>query len=147
MQTLNAVASLIHNATTSSDVTHLSGRACLTLTQLSATLEQPGEYANQLDSRVEAVISELRGLHSSLSNETLDSKLRRAVEKCRKCCLKALLQFQSGTSERFNIVRVLEDITAFLEHAVNVSRGTLVNRRDETVASLDTLFQIGRAHV
>lgn len=142
MQTFNVVAGYIYSATSKNDVSQLIPRSCTTLSQLVASLDQPGGDDGQLNLRAEAAISELRRLQSLFTGETLDSKLRRIVEKCRKSALQALSRFQPGTSERDTIIQVLESIVAFLEHIVNASAETTAEHRDATVSSLDALFQL-----
>ncbi|KAI5118549.1 hypothetical protein M0805_008489 [Coniferiporia weirii] len=144
MDLLNRVASYIRNeASTSNDSASLSVRLCAALTQLTAALDQLGVSGEAGDETLiadaDSCSSCLRKLRSSLASDTpLDSKLRRAVERCRRSCLKSLGRLQTSSRTWDAVRRVSEGIVDVLEQLLGADT-------DATVSALDTLFQLATA--
>ena len=151
---LNRVASYIGKAASSSnDLPSLTARVCASLTKLTATLEQDGEaspsasgsepHNSNLIDESKSCAACVRDLRATLQTPNdrearMDGKLGRAVEKCRKACIKSLsnLPATAGSRTRTHVREVCEALTGLLDVYVDA---------DSTVALLDTLFQLATA--
>ncbi|THH12059.1 hypothetical protein EW145_g215 [Phellinidium pouzarii] len=139
MDLLNRIAAYIRSAASSSDdLQQLNTRSCAALIQLSAVLEQmvlsEGTDEAQLIANADSTSSSLQDLHALLLPDTvLDSKLRRAMDKCRKNGLKLLSRLQSGSQAWNAVIRILNSIIEIFEGLPDANT---------TVSSLDTLFQL-----